>query len=123
MLESDTASYVSVRTLWNLRDIVAQHGLQDMLFENVTKALQKLFTLDPSKQRLDSVHIFSNMAHLGRIRILARTIRTFLTNLKRHHAKKYDALGEIKRAMVPLPSNLLNPERSLSSLATTAFYW
>ena len=92
---SDTASYVSARTLWNLRDIVAQHGLQDTLFENVTKALQKLFTLDPSKQRLDSVHIFSNMAHLGRIRIFVRTIRTFLTNLKRHHVKEYDALGEI----------------------------
>ncbi len=73
----------------------AQPGLQDALFENVTKALQKLFTLDPSKQRLDSVHIFSNMAHLGRIRIFVRTIRTFLTNLKRHHAKEYDALGEI----------------------------
>jgi hypothetical protein len=92
---SDTASYVSARTLWNLRDIVAQHGLQDTLFENVTKTLQKLFTLDPSKQRLDSVHIFSNMAHLGRIRIFVRTIRTFLTNLKRHHAKEYDVLGEI----------------------------
>jgi Transposase DDE domain/Transposase domain (DUF772) len=92
---SDTASYVSTRTLWNLRDIVAQHGLQDALFENVTKALQKLFTLDPSKQRLDSVHIFSNMAHLGRIRIFVRTIRTFLTNLKRQHAKEYDVLGEI----------------------------
>ena len=92
---SDTASYVSTRTLWNLRDIVAQHGLQDALFENVTNALKKLFTLDPSKQRLDSVHIFSNMAHLGRIRIFVRTIRTFLTNLKRHHTKEYDALGEL----------------------------
>ena len=92
---SDTASYVSPRTLWNLRDIVAQHGLHDALFENVTNALQKLFTLDPSKQRLDSVHLFSNMAHLGRIRLFVRTIRIFLTNLKRHHAKEYDALGEI----------------------------
>lgn len=92
---SDTASYVSPRTLWNLRDIVAQHGLQDALFEKVTKALQKLFALDSSKQRLDSVHIFSNMAHLGRIRLFVRTIRTFLTNLKRNHVKEYDALGEI----------------------------
>ena len=93
--ESDVASYVSPRTLWNLRDIVAQHGLDDALFENVTAALKKLFALDPSKQRLDSVHIFSNMAHLGRIRLFVRTIRTFLTNLKRHHAKEYDALGDI----------------------------
>jgi IS5 family transposase len=93
--ESDVASYVSPRTLWNLRDIVARHGLQDALFENVTAALKKLFALDPSKQRLDSVHIFSNMAHLGRIRLFVRTIRTFLINLKRHHAKEYAALGDI----------------------------
>ena len=93
--ESDVASYVSPRTLWNLRDIVARHGLQDSLFENVTDALKKLFVLDPSKQRLDSVHIFSNMAHLGRVRLFVRTIRTFLTNLKRHYAKEYDALGDI----------------------------
>lgn len=93
--ESDGASYVSLRTLWTMRDIVAREGLQDSLFENVTKALQKLFNLDPTKQRLDSVHIFSNMAHLGRIRIFVRTIRTFLTNLKRQHAKEYQALGDI----------------------------
>ncbi len=93
--ESDTASYVSPRTLWSLRDIVAQHGLHDALFENVTNALKKLFALDPSKQRLDSVHLFSNMAHLGRIRLFVRTIRVFLTNLKRHHAKEYNAVGEI----------------------------
>lgn len=92
---TDMASYVSPRTLWKVRDIVARHGLQDALFENVTDALKKLFALDPSKQRLDSVHIFSNMAHLGRIRLFVRTIRTFLTNLKRHHAKECDALGEI----------------------------
>jgi len=92
---SDVASYVSPRTLWNMRDIVARQGLQDTIFENVTAALSKLCTLDPSKQRLDSVHIFSNMAHLGRIRLFVRTIRTFLTNLKRHHGKDYDNLGDM----------------------------
>lgn len=92
---SDTASYVSPRTLWNLQDIVARHGLQDALFENVIDALKRLFALDPSKQRLDSAHIFSNMAHLGRIRLFVRTIRTFLAHLKRYHVKEYDALGDI----------------------------
>ena len=92
---SDFSSYVAPRTLWKVRDIVARHGLQDSLFENVTASLSKLFSLDPSKQRLDSVHIFSNMAHLGRIRLFVRTIRTFLTNLKRHQPKEYDALGDI----------------------------
>jgi Transposase DDE domain/Transposase domain (DUF772) len=92
---SDTASYVSPRTLWNLRDIVAQHGLQEALFENVTDTLQKLFNLDAAKQRLDSVHIFSNMAHLGRIRLFVRTVRAFLNNLKRQHVKEHGAIAAI----------------------------
>lgn len=35
------------------------------------------------------------MAHLGRIRLFVRTIRKFLTNLKRHHADLYHSLGEV----------------------------
>ncbi len=93
--KSDFGSYVAPRTLWAMRDIVAKLGLDEALFENVTDALKKLFDLDPSKQRLDSIHIFSNMAHLGRIRLFVRTIRKFLVNLKRHHADLYQALGDI----------------------------
>jgi IS5 family transposase len=92
---SDVSSYVSPRTLWTMRDIVAELGLDMTTFENVTGALTKLFELDPSKQRLDSIHIFSNMAHLGRIRLFVRTIRKFLVNLKRHHADLYQSLGEV----------------------------
>lgn len=92
---SDFSAYVSPRTLWGMRDIVAKLGLEQSLFENVTDTLKKLFELDPSKQRLDSVHIFSNMAHLGRIRLFVRTIRKFLVNLKRHHPELYQALGEL----------------------------
>jgi len=92
---SDFSSYVSPRTLWGMRDIVARLGLEQSLFENVTDALKKLFALDPSKQRLDSVHIFSNMAHLGRIRLFVKTIRKFLVNLKRHHPELCQALGEL----------------------------
>ncbi|WP_277059008.1 transposase [Trichlorobacter lovleyi] len=92
---ADVASYVSPRTLWNVRDIVARRGLEDSLFANVTDALQKLFNLDPSRQRLDSVHIFSNMAHLGRIRLFVRIIRSFLVNLRRHHPQLYTDLGEV----------------------------
>jgi len=92
---SDMSSYVSPRSLWTMRDIVGRLGLEQSLFENVTGALTKLFELDPSKQRLDSIHIFSNMAHLGRIRLFVRTIRKFLVNLKRHHADLYQALGDV----------------------------
>jgi len=92
---SDISSYVSPRTLWTMRDIIGSLKLEQVLFENVTVALTKLFELDPSKQRLDSIHIFSNMAHLGRIRLFVRTIRKFLVNLKRQHADLYQALGEV----------------------------
>jgi hypothetical protein len=78
-----------------MRDQVGRLGLEQALFENVSETLRKLFALDPSKQRLDSVHIFSNMAHLGRIRLFVKTIRKFLVNLKRHHAEAYQALGEV----------------------------
>jgi hypothetical protein len=92
---SDVSSYVSPRTLWGMRDLVGRLGLDQALFENVSEALRTLFELDPSKQRLDSVHIFSNMAHLGRIRLFVKTIRKFLVNLKRQHADLYQALGEV----------------------------
>ncbi len=68
-----------------MRDTVGRLGLEQTIFTRVTDALKKLFALDPSKQWLDSVHIFSNMEHLGRIRLFVKTIRKFLVNLKRHH--------------------------------------
>ena len=92
---SDFSSYVSARTLWSMRDHVGRLGLDQALFENVSEALTRLFDLDTSKQRLDSVHIFSNMAHLGRIRLFVKTIRKFLVNLKRHHAQQSQPLEKL----------------------------
>jgi len=92
---TDFSSYVAPRTLWTMRDIVGRLGLEQAIFENITDALKKLFELDPSKQRLDSLHIFSNMAYLGRVRLFVKTIRKFLVNLKRHHTDLYQSLGEI----------------------------
>ncbi len=92
---SDFNSYISARTLWTMRDHVGRLSLDQELFKNVSEALTTLFNMDTSKQRLDSVHIFSNMAHLGRIRLFVRTIRTFLVNLKRHHADLYQSFGEL----------------------------
>ncbi|MEA1935453.1 MAG: hypothetical protein U9M96_01370 [Thermodesulfobacteriota bacterium] len=53
-----------------------------------------MFNVDISKQRLDSVHIRSNMRSLGRIRIFAVTIRKFLVNLKRHHKGFFKTIDE-----------------------------
>ena len=64
------------------------------LFESVTDKLAKVFSVDTSKQRCDSVHLFSNMRHLGRIGLFCSTIKKFLVNLKRHHKDLFEALEQ-----------------------------
>jgi len=83
--QSDEATYMSPKTLWNNRDLVAQHELDKIIFQTITGKLVDVFGVDTTKQRLDSVHIKSNMQKLGRIRIFSETIHGFLVNLKRNH--------------------------------------
>ncbi|WP_054702639.1 transposase [Desulfosarcina cetonica] len=90
--ESDSAKYMCPKTLWNMRTIVAEHGLEDALFNACTQKLAEVFTVDTDKQRLDSVHIRSNMRRLGRISIFSRSIHRFLKNLKRHHPSCFDTI-------------------------------
>jgi len=85
-------AYVCPKTLWTMRDILAEENLSGVIFETVTDKLAKLFCVDTTRQRLDSVHIFSNMRHLGRIGLFVRVIKTFLVNLKRHHGELFAAL-------------------------------
>ena len=91
---SDDATYMSPKTLWNMRKIVTDNELDSIIFNQTTDTLAKMFNVDISKQRLDSVHIRSNMRSLGRIRIFAVTIRKFLVNLKRHHKKVFKTINE-----------------------------
>jgi len=91
---SDDATYMSPKTLWNMRKIVTDNELDSIIFNQTTDTLAKVFNVDISKQRLDSVHIRSNMRSLGRIRIFAVTIRKFLVNLKRHHKEFFKTIDE-----------------------------
>jgi hypothetical protein len=54
--------------------------------------LAKVFKVDTTKQRMDSVHIKSNMRRLGRIGILVRCLHKFLVNLKRQDKELFEAL-------------------------------
>lgn len=92
--ESDSAKYMCPKTLWNMRDIVAEKELYNLLFEAITGKLAQVFNVDTDKQRIDSVHIKSNMRRLGRISIFATTIRKFLVNLKRHHKDLYNRVDD-----------------------------
>jgi hypothetical protein len=90
--ESDEGKYVCLRTLWTMRQLLAEKKLDQLLFDSVTKKLASVFSVDTSKQRLDSVHITSNMRRLGRIGIFVRVITGFLTNLKRREPELFATL-------------------------------
>jgi hypothetical protein len=91
---SDAASYISHKTLWTMRDHLATDESYTEIFESSLQILARLFKADLSKQRMDSVHIKSNMRNLGRIGLFVRTIKKFLINLKRHHRVLFDQLDE-----------------------------
>jgi hypothetical protein len=90
--ETDTAACISLKTLWNMRAILSANDLYTTLFENSAGTRAKAFSIDASLQRIDSVHIFSNMRHLGRIGLFVKTVKKFLLNLKRHHREIFSFL-------------------------------
>lgn len=92
--DSDTAKYLSPKTLWNNRNTVACNNLEDIIFDNATKQLATAFNVDTEKQRIDSVHIKSNMRRLGRIGIFSECIHKFLVNLKRQHQDQFNSVNQ-----------------------------
>jgi len=92
--ESDSAKYICPKTLWNMRSIVVDNSLDATLFDCITDKLAKVFKVDTANQRIDSVHIKSNMRRLGRIGIFTSSINKFLVNLKRGHQELFDTIDE-----------------------------
>ena len=92
--ESDEAKYMSLKTLWSLRKVIVESGIDTLLFNQVTDTLARVFSVDTSRQRLDSVHIRSNMKRLGRIGLFVRCIHKFLVNLQRQQANLFASLPQ-----------------------------
>jgi len=90
--ESDAAKYMCPKTLWSMRKKVTDQELDTVMFQQVAHKLARVFEVDTTKQRLDSVHLKSNMRRLGRLGILTRCIHRFLVNLKRGHPELYAGL-------------------------------
>jgi hypothetical protein len=91
--ESDEAKTISEKTLWSMRQRMIQNGLEQEMFERIADKLATVFGVDTAHQRIDSVHIRSNMRRLGRIGIVSQTIYRFLVNLKRHHRDLFDTVS------------------------------
>jgi len=86
---SDHSTYLCEKTLWNFRSIMTHNALDICVFNQVTEKLARVFDVDAHNQRLDSVHIKSNMRHLSRIGLFSKTIHRFLVNLKRHYPGQF----------------------------------
>ena len=95
--ESDSAKYMSGKTLWSMRNIVVENALDEVLFECITNKLTAVFNVNTDTQRIDSVHIKSNMRRLGRIGIFVSGMRKFLINLNRGHK---DIFSTVDQAVV-----------------------
>jgi hypothetical protein len=119
--ESDDAKYISEKTLYTMRQLMIENHLDEVMFSNISDELAVVFGVDTKNQRIDSVHIQSNMRKLGRIRIFAHTIFRFLVNLKRHHHKLFEAIDPKqierywgKKAMAVF--SLIKPSQSAKTL-------
>ena len=88
-----TAS-LSHATVERYSSLFAEDDLASEVFHRITSALIEALELDVSRQRLDSTHIYSDMAVFGRTKLMAVTIKRFLTQLKRHHRDLYEVLGD-----------------------------
>ena len=91
---SDQATYLCEKTLWNFRTIMTENNLDTEIFNQTTEKLARAFSVTTEKQRLDSVHIKSNMRHLSRIGIFARSIHRFLVNLQRQYKDCFSRVEE-----------------------------
>ncbi len=127
---SDTAAYVSSKTLWSMRDILSTKKSYHEIFDTTFQTLEILFKVQLEKQRIDSVHIQSNMRHLGPIGLFVKTIQKFLRNLKRHHRGLFDRLDSAltgrylikKEAAVFAMVKPTESARTFDQLAQDVFY-
>ncbi|MDP6736738.1 MAG: transposase [Nitrospinaceae bacterium] len=88
---------ISKRTLERYIKLFEEDGLAKVTMEEITLRLVGDLDLKIDQQRLDSTHIFSDMARFGRTRLMGVAIKRFLTQLKRHDPKAYASLDELFR--------------------------
>lgn len=109
------------RTWERYRARFLDDGLAQEILDAVTGQLVAQLDLKIDEQRLDSTHVFSNMARFGRTRLLAITSQRFLKQVARHFPDDYQAVPvELRRRYEPSVGTLFShkgqtpPERERS---------
>ena len=88
---------IAIRTLERYIVLFEKDDLAKTIMHDVTITLAELLEINVDKQRLDSTHIFSDMANFGRTRLMGVAIKRFLTQVLRGDPNAYKALPEALR--------------------------
>ena len=106
-LNREPGAEVCSRTVERYQKLFRDNDLAAQVFHDVTTRLAKELELDITRQRLDSTHVFSQMATFGRTKLMAVAIKRFLTQLRRHAPEEYAALPEDFRRRYQPPESQL----------------
>lgn len=95
------------RSLERYEKIFREDELAGQVMHRVTVRLAEVLEVEIDQQRLDSTHVFSDMATFGRTRLMGVAIKRFLTQVKRHAAETYAGLPEeLRRRYEPAEHQL-----------------
>ena len=85
---------ISKRTLERYINLFEKDDLAKTTMDTITVKLIEILGIKIDKQRLDSTHIFSDMARFGRTRLMGVAVKRFLTQVIRHNKEDYNSLKE-----------------------------
>ena len=91
------AQELSMRTLERNIARFKDDDLAEAVMADVTVRLVEHLGIKVDKQRLDSTHIFSDMASFGRTRLMGVAIKRFLKQVEQNAPADYDTLPETLR--------------------------
>jgi hypothetical protein len=93
---------ISKRTLERYIRLFEDNDVAKATMDTITVRLVEVLGIRIDKQRLDSTHIYSDMASFGRTRLMGVSIKRFLTQVIRHSKQDYHALDEqLRQRYVP----------------------
>ena len=94
-LNLEPAVEITQRTIERyLQKIQNEEGLSDEIFARVTETLLQSMEITVRKQRLDSTHVLSDMAVLGRSQMMGVALRRFFHQLRKHDESLFEQVPE-----------------------------
>ena len=88
---------IGMRTLERYISLFEEDTIAKSTMDEITVKLVEILGIKIDRQRLDSTHIFSDMASFGRTRLMGVAIKRFLTQVIRSSKDDYNSLEETLR--------------------------